>query len=258
MNKIHPTAIVSSKAQLGTNNIVGPYTIIEDDVVIGNDCIIGSHVGIYDGARIGNKVTIYQSVSVANHPQDLKFNNEPTTFVIGDGTTVREFVTLNRGTVDSGTSIVGKNCLLMAYSHIAHDCIVGDNCIIANVVQLGGHVTIGDSAIIGGASVIHQFCKIGEHVMMGGGYRAVTDIPPFIISAGEPLKFSGVNTIGLRRRGFSNQEIAEIKEIYNVIFSKEYNLTQAKEIVIEKFKNSKHAETVLTFLDNSTRGIVKK
>lgn len=258
MNKIHPTAIVSSKAQLGNNNTVGPYTIIGDDVIIGNDCIISSHVGIYNGARIGNKVEIYQSASIANPPQDLKFNNEPTTLVIGNKTIVREFVTLNRGTIESGTSIVGENCLLMAYSHIAHDCIVGDNCIIANSVQLGGHVTIGNWTIIGGGSLIHQFCKIGKHAMIGGGYRAVADIPPYIITAGEPLKYSGINIIGLRRRGFSNNEITELKEIYAIVFSKKLNLTQAKETVKQKFPKNKLAESVLSFLNESTRGIIKK
>jgi len=258
MNKIHSTAIVSSKAQLGDNNTVGPYTIIEDDVIIGNDCIIGSHVGIYDGARIGNKVTIYQSASVANHPQDLKFNNEPTTFAIGDGTTVREFVTLNRGTVESGTSVVGKNCLIMAYSHVAHDCIIGNDCIIANVVQLGGHVTIGNWTIIGGGSVVHQFCKIGKHAMVGGGFRVNADIPPYVIAAGEPLKYSGINIIGLRRRGFSNEEIAELKKIYSIIFSKELNLTQAKEKVKQDFVGNQIAESVLSFLEENTRGLIKK
>ncbi len=258
MNQIHPTAIVSSKAEIGSNNVIGPYTVIEDDVIIGNDCIIGSHVGIYNGARIGNKVKIYQSVSVANHPQDLKFKNEETTFVIGDGTIVREFVTLNRGTSESGTSIVGENCLLMAYAHIAHDCVVGNNCIIANVVQLGGHVHIGDWAILGGGSLVHQFCKIGEHAMMGGAYRAVKDIPPYVIAAGEPLKYGGLNTIGLRRRGFSNEDIFKLKDIYSYIFSNDLNLSQAKQKVIEKYSDDKLAGTVLAFLDKSTRGIIKK
>lgn len=258
MNKIHSTAIVSPKAHVGNNNTIGPYTVIEDDVVIGDDCIIGSHVGIYDGARIGNKVTIYQSVSVANHPQDLKFENEPTTLVVGDGTTVREFVTLNRGTLESGTSKVGENCLLMAYAHIAHDCIVGDNCIIANLVQLGGHVTIDDWTIIGGGTLIHQFSKIGKHAMVGGGYRVISDIPPYVIAAGEPVRYSGINIIGLRRRGFSNNEIAELKNIYSVIFSKELNLTQAKEKVKQEFVDNKLTESVLSFLEGNTRGLIKK
>ncbi len=258
MNNIHPTAIVSSKAEIGFNNIIGPFTFIEDDVIIGNNCIIGSHVGIYNGARIGNNVKIYQSVSVANHPQDLKFKNEVTTFEIGDGTIVREFVTLNRGTAESGTSVIGKNCLLMAYAHIAHDCVVGNNCIIANSVQLGGHVKIGDWAILGGGSLVHQFCKIGEHVMLGGGYRVIADIPPFVTAAGDPLRYRGLNTIGLKRRGFSNNDIYKIKNIYSFIFSKGLNLSQAKQKIKEEFGNDEYAKAILSFLDKSTRGLIKK
>lgn len=257
MNEIHASAIVSSKAQLGENITVGPFSYIEDDVIIGNNCIIGSSVSIYNGARIGNDVKIYQGASVANHPQDLKFANEESTFVIGDGTVVREFATLHRGTVESGTSIVGKNCLLMAYSHVAHDCIVGDNCIIANLVQLGGHVELEDWVIIGGGTSVHQFEKIGKHSMIGGGFRITSDVPPYILAAGEPLKYTGLNTIGLRRRGFSNNEIAKLKEIYSYIYSKELNLTQAKESILEKFVKDPLADSVLEFLAKSNRGIIK-
>ncbi len=258
MSDIHPTAYVSPAAQIGENIKIGPYTIIEDDVIIGNDCIIGPSVSIYNGARIGNNVKIYQGASVSNHPQDLKFANEESTFEIGDGTIVREFATLHRGTIESGKSVVGKNCLLMAYSHVAHDCVVGDNCILANLVQLGGHVHLGDWVILGGGSMVHQFGKIGKHAMVGGGYRVIADVPPFVLTAGEPLKYNGLNTIGLRRRGFSNDEIFTIKDIYSLIFSQELNLSQAKEKVKEKYGDDKNAITVLKFLEESTRGIIKK
>ena len=258
MKNIHQTAIVSPKATLGENISVGPFSIIEDDVVIGNDCIIGSSVAIYDGARIGNNVKIYQGASVANHPQDLKFANEPSLFEIGDNTTIREFATLHRGTVESGISKIGKNCLLMTYAHVAHDCIVGDNCILANVVQIGGHVHVDDWVIIGGGTLVHQFTKIGKHSMIGGGYRAIADVPPYVLAAGEPLNYNGLNTVGLRRRGFSNDQIFKLKEIYSYIFSKDLNLTQAKEKIIEKFNDDELAQTVLDFLKSSTRGLIKK
>lgn len=258
MKNIHETAIISPKAKIGENISVGPFTIIEDDVEIGDNCTIGPSVAIYNGARIGNNVKIYQGASVSNHPQDLKFNNEISIFEIGDNTVIREFSTLHRGTVESGISKIGKNCLLMAYAHVAHDCIVGDNCILANVVQLGGHVHVDDWVIIGGGTLVHQFTKIGKHAMIGGGYRAVTDVPPFVLAAGEPLYYNGLNTVGLRRRGFSNQDIMKLKEVYSFIFSKELNLSQAKEKIKEKFKDDVLANTVLDFLNESTRGLIKK
>ena len=198
------------------------------------------------------------TASIANHPQDLKFANEPTLFEIGDNTTIREFATLHRGTVESGLSRIGSNCLLMAYAHVAHDTMVGDNCILANVVQLGGHVHVDDWVIIGGGTLVHQFTKIGKHAMIGGGFRAVTDVPPFVLAAGEPLYYNGLNTVGLRRRGFTNDQIFKLKEIYSYIFSKDLNLSQAKEKIIEKFKDDELANTVLSFLNSSTRGLIKK
>ena len=255
---IHSTAIVSSKAELGKNIKVGPFSIIEDDVVIGDNCTIGSHVSVYDGARIGNNVKFYQGASVSNHPQDLKFANEQTLFEIGDNTIVREFATLHRGTIESGTSKIGKNCLLMAYTHVAHDCIVGNNCILANVVQLGGHVVLGDWVIIGGGTLVHQFGKVGEHAMIGGGFRAVTDVPPYVMAAGEPLNYNGLNTVGLRRRGFSNEDIMKIKDIYSLLFSKEFNMSVAKEKVKEKFQDDVYADKILGFINSSTRGIIKR
>lgn len=258
MNTIHSTAIVSPKANLGDNITVGPYAIIQDDVEIGNGCNIGPHVVIYNGARIGERVIIHQGSSIANEPQDLKYAGEETLFYLGDDTVIRECVTLNRGTVETGFSKVGKNCLLMAYTHVAHDCIVGDNCIMANGVQLGGHVLLEDWVIIGGMTPVHQFCKVGMHVMVGGGFKVVDDLPPFILAAREPLKYSGLNVIGLRRRGFTNAEIATIKKAYTIFYNSGLNFSDAKIKLKEEFSGDKHVESILKFLEKSTRTIIRK
>lgn len=255
---IHNTAIVSPKAQIGNGTSIGPYSIVEDNVIIGENCKIGPHVGIYDGSRIGNRVKIYQGVSFSNHPQDLKFDNEESTCEVGDDTVIREFVTLHRGTKESRITKVGKNCLLMAYSHIAHDVIIGNNCILANIVQLGGHVELEDWVILGGNALVHQFGKVGQHSMVGAGYRVVVDVPPYVLAAGDPLKYEGLNVIGLRRRGFSNDEIATLKYIYNIIFRQELNHSQAIEKILKEFPNDKYADSVLAFLNKSKRGIIKK
>src|SRR3989304_8931689 len=248
MNNIHPSAIVSGKAKLGDNISIGPFSIVEDDGEIGNDCKIGPHVVIYNGARIGNKVIIHQAASISHVPQDLKFSNEQSYFYVGDETVIHEYVTLHRGTVETGFSCVGKNCLLMAYSHVAHDTTVGDNCILANGVQLAGHVVIEDYVIIGGMTPVHQFCNVGMHCMVGGGFRVTQDVPPFILCAGEPLKYSGLNVIGLRRRGFTNENILQLKKLYSYIYDNTMNVTQAKEKILSEFLNNDHAKKVLHFL----------
>ena len=258
MKNIHSTALVNSEAKIGENISVGPYAIIESDVEIGNDCVIGPHAVIYSGARIGNQVKISQGASVANLPQDLKFSGEPTQFYIGDKTVIREFATLHRGTKETGKSQVGKNCLLMAYSHVAHDCYVGDNCIIANAVQIGGHVHIEDYVIIGGSTPVHQFSLIGEHSMIAGGIRITQDVPPYILAAHTPATYSGLNVVGLRRRGFKNEDILILKEVYGLIYSNSYNVSQAIKIIEEKFANNIYAQKVLNFLSQSKRGIVGK
>lgn len=258
MNNIHPTAIVSNKAQIGENVTIFPYAIIEDNVVIGDDCVIGPHAVLYNGARLGNRVKIHQSASVAHVPQDLKFGNEESLFVIGDDTVVHEFVTLHRGTKDTGLSKIGKNCLLMAYSHVAHDVVVGDNCILANGVQLAGHVTLEDYVIIGGLTPVHQFCIVGQHAMVGGGFRAVQDIPPFILAASEPLKFSGLNVIGLRRRGFSNDDISTLKKAYGYLYGNTFNVSQAKQKITEELGDNKYVQSLIEFLNMSKRGIIGK
>jgi len=259
MNKIHPTAIVNSKAKLGDNIEIAPYAIIEGNVEIGNDCYIGPHSIIYDGARIKNRVKIYQGVSVAHLPQDLSFKGEESIFIIDDDTIVREFVTLHRGTKSTGFSKVGKNCFLMAYSHVAHDSVVGDNCILTNGVQVGGHSVLEDYVIIGGLTPVHQFCKVGRHSITGGGFRITQDVPPYILAASEPLKYSGINSIGLRRRGFSNVDILLLKKAYSFIYSKSLNVSQAKEKIINEIGTENiHIKNVLNFLNDSKRGIIGK
>lgn len=257
MTQIHSTAIVSKKAVIGDDAVIGPYAIIEDDVEIGNNCSVGPHACIYNGARIGNNVKIFQSASVSNVCQDLKYAGEETHFYIGDNTTIREFVTLHKGSADLGMSRVGSGCLIMAYAHVAHDCIVGDNCIIANAVQMAGHVEIDDNAIIGGLTAIHQFCKIGKHAMIGGGLRVPYDVPPFILAGGEPLKYSGPNAVGLRRRGFSNEDIKLIKDAYSILFSRELNYSQAKEKLSREYANSELVIDILEFLKKCTRTLIK-
>lgn len=258
MINIHPTAIVSPKARLCENITIGPYAIINDDVEIGNDCFIGPHAVIYDGARIGNNVKIYQGASVSHVPQDLKFDGQPTEFIIGDNTTIHEHVTLHRGTHETGKSSIGKNCLLMAYTHVAHDCRIGNNCILANGVQIGGHAQLEDWVTIGGLTPVHQFCRIGQHSMVGGGFRAVQDVPPFILAGNEPLTYSGLNIIGLRRRGFSNDDIATLKQAYTYIYNSGLNFSQGKEKAAQELGHNPLVQQVLEFITKSKRGIINK
>ncbi len=258
MNTIHPTAIVSSKATIGKNLTVAPYSIIRDDVIIGDDCYIGPHTVIYDGARIGNRVKIFQASSIAHNPQDLKFANEKTIFEIGDDTRIHEFVTLHRGTKETGFSRVGKNCLIMAYCHVAHDVIVGDNCILANSVHIAGHVEVEDFVIIGGLVAIHQFCRVGEHAMIGAGFKITKDVPPYILAGREPLKFAGLNVVGLRRRGFSNEDIFALKTTFTYLYNAGLNVTAAINKIKNEFPEQPHVLKVLEFITSSKRGIIGK
>lgn len=258
MVTIHPTAIVSSKAKLGDNLNILPFTIIEDNVEIGNDCTIGPSAVIYNGARIGNNVVVHQSASIAHIPQDLTFSNEETFFYVGDNTIIHEFVTLHRGTKSTGFSSVGKNCLLMAYSHVAHDTTVGDNCILANGVQIAGHCILEDYVNIGGLTPVHQFCKVGQHSMTGGGFRIVQDVPPFILTGNEPLRYSGLNIVGLRRRGFITEDIEALKKTYSILYNKAYNVSQAREKIGAELGENKYVKKVLEFLKDSKRGIIGK
>lgn len=258
MTNIHPTAIVDPSASLGNNVVVAPYAIIEKDVIVGDDSYIGPHAVLYTGAKIGKGVKIFQSASIAHRPQDLKFANEESFVEVGDNTIIHEFVTLHRGTKETRLSKIGCNCLLMAYVHVAHDCIIGDNVILANGVQIAGHVHIDDYTIIGGLTPVHQFVKVGKYVMVGGGFRVVQDVPPFILAGSEPLKYSGLNVIGLRRRGFSSKQIETLKKVYHYLYDAKLITTHAKEIIEKEFGDDPLAQEVLTFLSKCSRGIIGK
>lgn len=258
MNNIHPTAIVSSKARLGDNITISPYAIIKDDVEVGNDTFIGPHAVLYNGARIGNRVTIRQSSSISHWPQDFGYKNEETYFYVGDDTIIHEFVTLHRGTKLTGFSRVGENCLLMAYSHVGHDCVVGDNVILANAVQVGGVCVLEDYVTIGGLTPVHQNCRVGAHSMTGGGFRITQDVPPFILTGAQPLKFSGLNVIGLRRRGFLNEDIMILKKAYSYLYDNSLNVSQACAKISEELGDNKYVKQMLEFLEGSKRGIVGK
>lgn len=257
MINIHPTAVVDPAAKIGEGTTIGAFAVIYGNTVIGKDCRIGPHVCVYEGARIGERVTIHQGASISHIPQDLKYAGEESECFIGDDTRIHEFVTLHRGTVDTRQTTIGKNCLLMAYSHVAHDCRLGNNVILANGVQVGGHVKIDDFSIVGGTTPVHQFCKIGKYCMIGGGFRVVQDVPPYILAGHEPLKFEGLNLIGLRRNGFSNDEIMRIKKIYELIYLSHLNMTQAREQINQKFAGDRFAEEILKFISESTRGIIR-
>jgi UDP-N-acetylglucosamine acyltransferase len=248
---IHPGA------KIGENVTIDPFTVIHDDVIIGDNTWVGSSVTIFPGARIGKDCKIFPGAVIAAVPQDLKFTGEKTTVEVGDNTTIREFVTLNRGTKALGKTVIGSNNLLMAYVHVAHDCIVGDHCILANGVTLAGHITIEDYAIIGGLSAIHQFVQIGSHVMISGGSLVRKDVPPFVKAAHEPLSYVGINAVGLRRRGFSPDKITEIQDIYRVIFVKGYSNSHALEVVEKELQPSDERTQILSFIRKSTRGIMK-
>jgi UDP-N-acetylglucosamine acyltransferase len=256
MIEFHKTAIVSDKAKIGDGTVIGPFVYIEDDVIIGDNCYIGPQVCIYNGARIGNNVKIYQSASVSHRPQDLKYNNEKSYLEIGDNTTVHEFVTLHRGTGENGITKIGANCLLMAYVHVAHDCIVGDGTILANAVQLAGHVEIGKNTTMGGAAVVHQFNKVGSFAMVRGGSKVAKDVPPYCMAADDPLKYMGLNKVGLMRRGFSNADISLIKDAYKILYYSGMNVSHALNELKFKYKNNKLVEDIILFVENSKRGII--
>jgi len=252
-----PQANVHPEAKIGNNVTIEPFATVQKDVVIDDGCWIGPGAIIWDGARLGKNVKIYPGASVSSIPQDLKFAGERTETFIGDNSVIRECVTISRGTNDKFKTVIGKNCLLMAYVHVAHDCIIGNHCILVNTVQVAGHVTIDDWAIVGGASALHQFVKIGAHVMLSGGSLVRKDVPPFTKAAREPLTYAGINTVGLRRRGFTSEKITEIQEIYRYIFLKGLNNSKAIELVEREVPQSEERNYILDFIKTSERGIMK-
>lgn len=252
-----PLAYVNAAAKIAGNVVIEPFVNIDKDVEIGEGTWIGPNVTIMEGTKIGKNCRIFPGAVIGAIPQDLKFKGEKTTVEIADNTTIREFVTVNRGTAAKGKTYVGSNCLLMAYVHIAHDCVVGDNVILVNGVNIAGEVQIDDWAIISANTLIHQFCHIGAHTMLAGNSLVSKDVPPYIKAARYPLSYTGINSIGLRRRNFSNERINVIQDIYRQIFNSGKNVSQALEYIEAELPATKERDEVILFIKNSKRGIIK-
>lgn len=252
-----PLAYVHPGAKIAKNVVIEPFTTIHNNVVIGEGTWIGSNVTIMEGARIGKNCNIFPGAVISAIPQDMKFQDEDTTVEIGDGTTIREFVTINRGTTDKMKTVVGKNCWIMAYCHIAHDCVVGDNCVFSNNSTLAGHITVGDYVVLAGMTAVQQFCTIGNHAFVTGGSLVRKDVPPFVKAAREPLSYVGINSVGLRRRGFSTDKIREIQNIYRILYQRNYNNSQAADIIEAEMEATTERDEILQFIRNSKRGIMK-
>ena len=252
-----PLAYIHPGAKIATNVVVEPFTTIYNDVTIGAGTWIGSNVTIMEGARIGKNCRIFPGSVISAIPQDLKFEGEDSLAIIGDNTTIRECVTVNRGTKASGKTQIGNNCLIMATSHIAHDCRIGNHCILANGSVIAGHVTLGDHAILSGLVAVHQFIHIGPHALVSGGSLVRKDVPPYTKAGKEPISYIGINSIGLRRRGFLTDKIREIQNIYRILYQKNYNTTQALEIIEAEMEATKERDLIILFIKNSQRGIMK-
>lgn len=252
-----PLANIHPNAKLGENVKIDPFVTVEEDVEIGDGTWIGPNAVIMKGARIGKNCKIFPGAVIAGIPQDLKFRGEETTVLIGDNTTIREFVTVNRGTAAKGTTIVGENCLLQSYSHVAHDCRLENNVILGSYAGLAGEVEVEDFAIVSPYSAVHQFCRIGKHAFIAGGSLVRKDIPPYVIVANEPLSYAGVNSVGLRRRGFDVDKVNEIQQVYRYMYQKGLNNTQALESIETEMKASDERDGILSFIKASDRGIVR-
>ncbi len=254
---IHPLACVHPEAQIGEDVVIEPFVNVAKDVIIGDGTWIYSNAVIMEGARIGKNCKIFPGAVISGIPQDLKFQGEYTTVEIGDNTTIRECVTINRGTKTKNKTVVGDNCLIMAYSHLAHDVSIGNNCIIVSHSGLAGEVEVDDWAILAGGTMVHQFVRIGAHVMIGGASKVRKDVPPYVKAARDPLSFVGINSIGLRRRGFTNEKIWELQDIYRALYQKGLNNSEAIKYIEENFPQSEERDNVINFVHNSKRGIMK-
>lgn len=254
---IHPTAIVSKKARLGAGVSVGPFSIIYDDVEIGDETEIRSNVLISDGARIGAQCRLFAGAVISTEPQDLKYRGEKTFVHIGDRTTIREYATINRGTSETHKTVVGADCLIMEYCHVAHDCRIGDNVIMSNLTQLGGHVTVHDWVILGGVVKVHQFCTVGAHSFIGADCKIVKDVAPFLLIGREPPKVEGVNKIGLRRRGFSKDTIGEIELFYDKVLFSGKNTKDGIANYLEGREACAETKLCIEFIESSSRGIYR-
>jgi len=252
-----PLSYVHPQAKIAKNVVIEPFSTINNDVIIGEGTWIGPNVTIMEGARIGKNCKIFPGTVISAEPQDLKYEGEQTLTYIGDNTVVRECVTINKGTNALGYTRVGKNCLIMATVHIAHDCVLGDHVILVNGVGLAGHIEIGDHAFLGGMSAAHQFTKIGRHAFVAGGAHIRKDVPPFVKAARNPLSYVGINSIGLRRKGFSSEKIAEIQNIYRILFQKKLNITQATSLIEAEFEATPERDEILQFVATSPRGVMK-
>ena len=255
MAQIHPTAIIAPDARIGENVEVGPFAIIGEGCEIGDGSVIGPRATLERYVRLAANVRIGIGSVLGGDPQDLKFGGEQTFVEIGEGTTIREYATINRGTAQSGKTSVGRSCFVMSYVHLAHDCHVGDNVILVNGAQLAGHVTVDDHAIISGLSAVHQFVRIGRHSFIGGASRVANDVPPFLRVVGNPVKPYGLNSVGLQRRGFPENVMRELKRAYRILFRSELNLSQAVERVRAEVESLPEVEQLLTFMERTQRGV---
>ena len=254
--KIDRTSIINKNAIIDNDVEIGSFCIIEENVRIRSGTKIMPYVHILPFTTIGKNNIIYQGSIIGEIPQDLKYNKEKTELIIGDNNVIREYCTLNRGTSDFGKSVIGNNCLLMAYVHVAHDCIIENSVILANGVQLGGHCKIGYHAIIGGMTPVHQFCKVGDHSFIGGGRVILQDVPPFILANGEPLKYSGINSVGLRRRNYDSNTRKLIKKAYKIIYLSKLNTSQAIYEIKSNLERTVEIDLILNFIENSDRGLI--
>lgn len=252
-----PLANIHPDAKIGENVTIEAFATVGADVEIGDDTWIGPNAVVMDGARIGKNCKIFPGAVVSGVPQDLKFEGERTTAEVGDNTTIRECVTINRGTKAKGKTVIGKNCLIMCYAHIAHDCLINNNVILGAYSGLAGEVEVDDFAIISGGSLTHQFVRIGAHTMIQGGSKVGKDVPPFILAGREPLAFAGINSVGLRRRGFNNEKINELQEIYRTIYQKGLNNREAIQIIEDNFEKTEECNAIINFVKGSKRGIIR-
>jgi len=253
--EVHETAVIDVTADIGADVVIGPYSVVGPNVVIGAGTRLGAHVVIERDTVIGSGCRIHAGAVLGGDPQDLKYGGEAAVLRVGDRTVIREFVTLNRGTAALGRTEIGSDCLLMAYAHVAHDCIIGDHVVIANAVNMGGHVTIGDWATVGGVVAVHQFARIGAYAIVGGASAVRKDVPPYVKAAGNPLKLYGLNSVGLQRRGFSDETRAELKRLYRLFFESKLNIAQAVERARQELAPSAEVGHFLAFIDASERGV---
>lgn len=255
--KLQPLASIHPDAVIGKDVKIGPFVTIDANVEIGDGTIIDSNATIHSGARIGKNCHIHSGAVVSDIPQDLKFKGEDTLAIIGDNTSIREFATIHRGTASKGKTVIGNNCLIMAYCHVAHDCCLGDHIIMSNAVQLAGEVVISDWAVVGGGALVHQFTRIGTHVMIQGGSHVNKDVPPYVMAGRTPLSYEGVNSVGLNRRGFSRDQIYAIQDIYRALYLSKLNTTDALAKIEAELPESDERDIIVNFIRASQRGVIR-